>query len=154
MQNPPPGQGSGNQYGATPAAGASGKSALGLDGNIAAALGYPIGVIAIINIVMEKENKFVRFHAIQAILFFVLWFVSFIVLFILSILFTIIGGVLAQALGSSVGGLIIWLISFILWLVVPLLFFALLIFAAVKAYQGQLYKLPLIGNLADKFANG
>jgi uncharacterized membrane protein len=155
MQNPPPGQGYGNQYGAAPqAAGASGKSAIGLDGNIAAALGYPIGVLAIINLVMEKENKFVRFHAIQAILFFVLWFVAVIVLFILSLVFTIIGGVIAQALGSSVGGLIIWLVSFILWLIVPLLFVALLIFAAVKAYQGQLYKLPVIGNLADKFANG
>ena len=43
------------------------KSAIGLDGNLAAALGYPIGIIALILIFIEKENKFVRFHAIQSI---------------------------------------------------------------------------------------
>jgi uncharacterized membrane protein len=46
----------------------TGKSALGLDGNVAAALGYPIGIIAIISLIMEKENRFVRFHALQSIL--------------------------------------------------------------------------------------
>ena len=86
MQNPPPGQGYGNQYGAAPAAGASGKSALGLDGNIAAALGYPIGVIAIVNLVMEKENKFVRFHAIQSLVLIVAYIVTFIVLMVVGVL--------------------------------------------------------------------
>jgi len=33
----------------------SGKSALGLDGNLAAALGYPITIIAIISLIMEKR---------------------------------------------------------------------------------------------------
>ena len=46
----------------------TGKSALGLDGNVAAALGYPIGIIAIICLIMEKENRFVKFHALQSIL--------------------------------------------------------------------------------------
>src|SRR6266436_3505460 len=46
----------------------TGKSALGLDGNVAAALGYPISVIAIISLVMEKENRFVKFHAVQSLL--------------------------------------------------------------------------------------
>jgi uncharacterized membrane protein len=152
MQNPPPDPGYGNQYGATPA-GASGKAAIGLDGNIAAALGYPIGIIAIINLVMEKENKFVRFHAVQSILFLVLWFVLVIGLFILSFVLSIVGAVVAQALGSGVAGIIIWLIMLLLWLVIPLLLVALLIFAAVKAYQGQTYKVPLIGNLAEKFTS-
>jgi len=35
----------------------TGKSALGLDGNVAAALGYPIGIIAIICLVMEKDSR-------------------------------------------------------------------------------------------------
>jgi uncharacterized membrane protein len=46
----------------------TGKSALGLDGNVAAAIGYPIGILAIICLVMEKENRFVKFHALQSIL--------------------------------------------------------------------------------------
>lgn len=158
MQNPPPGQGYGNQYGAPPAGvgaagGAGGKAAIGLDANVASALGYPITIIAIINLIMEKENKFVRFHAVQSILFLVFWFVLFIALFILSFVFSIIGAVLAQALGSGIVGIVIWGVSLLLWLVIPLLLFALLIFAAVKAYQGQAYKAPLIGNLAEKFTS-
>ena len=46
----------------------TGKSALGLDGNVAAAIGYPIGILAIICLIMEKENRFVKFHALQSIL--------------------------------------------------------------------------------------
>ena len=66
----------------------TGKSALGLDGNVAAALGYPIGIIAIICLVMEKENRFVKFHALQSILLHVgfivvaiaVWIIGFVLL--------------------------------------------------------------------------
>ena len=58
----------------------TGKSALGLDGNVAAALGYPIGIIAIISLIIEKENRFVRFHAMQSLLLHVAWIVIAIVL--------------------------------------------------------------------------
>ena len=37
------------------------KSALGLDGNLAAALGYPIGILSLISFIIEKQNKFVKF---------------------------------------------------------------------------------------------
>ena len=41
------------------------KSAIGLDGNVAAALGYVIGILGLINFLIEKENKFVKFHGIN-----------------------------------------------------------------------------------------
>jgi len=41
---------------------------LGLDGNLAAAIGYPFSILAIVCLVMEKENRFVKFHALQSIL--------------------------------------------------------------------------------------
>ena len=145
MQNPPPGQGYGNQYGAAPAAGASGKSALGLDGNIAAALGYPIGVIAIVNLVMEKENKFVRFHAIQSLVLIVVYIVTFIVLMVVGMILTI-GLAMIDSSLAIIGALVYALIGF-----VALAFFIGLIFAALKAYQGQLFKLPIVGNIAEKF---
>ena len=145
MQNPPPGQGYGNQYGAAPAAGASGKSALGLDGNIAAALGYPIGVIAIINLVMEKENKFVRFHAIQSLVLIVAYIVTFIVLMVVGMILTI-GLAMIDSSLAIIGALVYALIGF-----VALAFFIGLIFAALKAYQGQLFKLPIVGNIAERF---
>src|SRR5260370_11281734 len=108
----------------------TGKSALGLDGNIAAALGYPIGIIAIICLIMEKENRFVKFHALQSILL----HVGFIVVAIaLSVLGTIlaIAGVAASAATNSgaVGGLICILIRLV-WLVPVLASLGGLIFAA------------------------
>ena len=89
MQNPPPNQqGYGNQYGTPPTnaplstppggGGPKDKSAIGMDGNLTAALGYPIGLIAIIEIIIEKQNRFARFHAFQSLLFHVAWVVVFI----------------------------------------------------------------------------
>ena len=87
----------------------TGKSALGgIDGNIAAAVGYPIGIIAIICLIMDKENRFVKFHALQSIL---LHLSIMVVGFGLGILLMIIGiilGVAAGASGSSVPVMISW----------------------------------------------
>ena len=134
----------------------TGKSALGLDGNLAAALGYPIGIIAIISLIMEKENRFVKFHALQAILL----YAAFIVVAIgLTIIFMIIGivlGVAAAAANSSAGGGLVGifgLLSFLIWIVILIAYVGGLIMAAVKAYGGVYYKLPIIGNLAEKWTS-
>lgn len=131
----------------------TGKSAIGLDGNLAAALGYPIGIIAIISLIIEKENRFVRFHALQAVLLFVAWIVVAIVLTIVSVIVGIIFGVAASAAGSGGGviSLLFSLISLLIWAIVPLLFVIALIVAAVKAYGGNEFKLPVIGNFAEKY---
>jgi uncharacterized membrane protein len=134
----------------------TGKSALGLDGNLAAALGYPIGIIAIISLIIEKENRFVRFHALQSVLLIVLWIIVVIVLVIVNIVLGVIVGVAASAAGNAGGliGGILWLISLVIWMVLPLVFLAVLILAAVKAYGGNYFKMPIIGNMAEKFAGG
>jgi uncharacterized membrane protein len=123
----------------------TGKSALGLDGNLAAALGYPIGIIAIISLIIEKENRFVKYHAFQSIFF----HLAAIVVFIgLVILITIVSIMLAMARMGELSALL-WL----LYMVVVVAYVAGLIFAAVKAYGGNYFKLPVIGNMAEKFAN-
>ena len=129
----------------------TGKSALGLDGNVAAALGYPIGIVAIISLIMEKENRFVKFHALQSILLHVaavalmiaLWVISFILMF---------AGIAASAATNTgaIGGLASMLLGLI-WLVFIICYLLGLILAAVKSYQGNLFKLPIIGNMADKW---
>ncbi len=132
----------------------TGKSALGIDGNLAAALGYPIGIIAIICLIMEKENRFVKFHALQSILLHVGFLVVAIALWIIGIVL-LIAGVAASAAtngGGAIGGIMGMLMGLV-WLVVVLAYLAGLIFAAVKSYQGATFKLPIIGNMADKFAN-
>ncbi len=131
----------------------TGKSALGLDGNLAAALGYPIGIIAIICLIMEKENRFVKFHALQALLLYVAWIVLMVAFWIIAIILAVVGAAASAAANSgAIGGVFGGLLS-LLGLVIGLAFLIGLILAAVKAYQGVQFKLPIIGNMAEKFAN-
>ena len=69
----------------------SGKSALGLEGNIAALIGYIIWPVALVCVIIEKENKFVRFHAIQSLLYHAAMIVAVILLVIIVIFLGIIG---------------------------------------------------------------
>jgi uncharacterized membrane protein len=151
MQSPPPNQQQGygynNQYGAPtnaplttpPGGGPNDKTALGMDAKIASALGYPIGLIAIIMIIIEKENRFARFHAMQSLLFHVAWIVIFIVLGILL--------AILSAISSYLG--LLGLVFPLLWLA----YFAGLIYCAYKAYQGEMFKLPFVGDIAANFVN-
>lgn len=124
----------------------AGKAALGgLDGNLAALLGYIIWIVALISVLMEKENRFVKFHAIQSLL---LHATAIIVFIVLVIFLTIMGIVLAMA-GLGALGAILWL----LYMVVVVAYIGTLIYAAVKAYSGVEFKLPIIGAMAEKWSN-
>jgi uncharacterized membrane protein len=102
------------------------KTSTGLDANVAAALSYLVGfVTGIIFLLVEKENKFVRFHAMQSTL-----------LFIGIVLVNIVVNMI-PFLGFLIGVVVIIPGSAILWL--------LLLF---KAYQGEEFKLPLVGQMA------
>lgn len=135
----------------------TGKAALGgLDGNLAAALGYPIGIIAILSVFMEKDNKFVRFHAFQSLFLIVGYIVLMIALVIITVILTAVVGGAASAAGSAGGGIaasLIGLIWILIMMILPLVFLAVLIFAAVKAYGGNMFKFPVIGNIAEGMAN-
>jgi uncharacterized membrane protein len=134
----------------------TGKSALGLDGNLAAALGYPIGILAIICLIMEKENRFVKFHALQSILLHVSIMVVGIALGIIFMIIGIILGVASAAANSSAGGglaAIFGLLSFLVWIIILVAYIGGLIMAAVKAYNGVMFKLPILGNLAEKWTS-
>ncbi|HKO59699.1 MAG TPA: DUF4870 domain-containing protein [Pyrinomonadaceae bacterium] len=153
MQNPPPGQ---QNYG-TPAGGPPPNSSSplgGMDPKIAAAISY-IWIVGVIFFILEKENKFVRFHALQSILFGVANSIILILLGILAFVLTLVFGIGGAMVGGpmeSLVSLLVGLIWLLFWLI-GLLMFAGLIFAAVKAYQGQKFKLPIIGNIAENMVN-
>lgn len=130
----------------------TGKSALGMDGNLAAALGYPIGIIAIISLIMEKENRFVKFHALQSILLHVAFIVVAIAVWIIGIILLIAGAAASAATNSGAAGGLIGMLFGLIWLAVIAAYIGGLIFAAVKAYGGNYFKLPVIGGMAEKFA--
>lgn len=124
----------------------TGKAALGgIDGNLAALLGYIIWIIALISVIMEKENRFVKFHAIQSLLLHAAAAIAFVALVIILI---ILGIILALAgLGALAG--VLWL----LYMVVVVGYIAALVYSAVKAYNGVEFKLPVIGDMAAKWTN-
>ncbi len=122
------------------------KSALGLDGNITALIGYLIGIVALVLIFIEKDNKFVRFHAFQSVFLAVAYIVCLILMVILGIVVAIIGQM------SGVLGTILGLVMMLLWLAVIVGFLGALIYSAIKAYGGNMFKLPIIGNMAEKFS--
>jgi len=152
MQNPPPGQ---QNYQTPSGSPPPSNSPLGgMDPKIAAAISY-IWIVGVIFFILEKENKFVRFHALQSILFGVANSVIMILLGILAFVLTVafgIGGAMVGGPMESLISLLVGLIWLLFWLIF-LLMFAGLIFAAVKAYQGQKFKLPIIGNIAENMVN-
>lgn len=155
MQNPPPGQeGYGSSYGTPPPPPPQAKSGTGIDPNVAAAISY-IWIVGLIFFFIEKENRFVRFHAMQSILYGIAWSVLMIVLIILGVIFTAIGAAISATAGDAIGtlfGIIVGLVWLLIWLV-PLAMLVGLILTAVKAYQGKTVKLPIIGNIAEKIVN-
>ncbi len=132
----------------------TGKSALGLEGNVAALLGYIIWIVALIRLIIEKEKRFVRFHAVHALVYHAAFLVIFIVLMILQVILGIIFGVASAAAGNVGGaiGTLFMLLSGLIWMILPLVWLIGIILAAVKSYQGQMYRLPIIGNMAAKWA--
>ena len=124
------------------------KSAIGLDGNLAAALGYPIGIIALILIFIEKDNKFVRFHAIQSLLWGLLMTIVVIAIAIVGTVVALAAGAASGTLGWIVGAVVVLL--YVAWLIAAL---GGIIYAAVKAYGNNLFKLPVVGSFAEKWSS-
>jgi uncharacterized membrane protein len=154
MQNPPPQQpGYGSSYGAPPPQPPQ-KSGLGIEPNLAAALSY-LWIVGLIFFFIEKENRFIRFHALQSVLYGVLWMVVMIALVIINFIIAIGAGVASSAAGDAgfVVGMIVWLITILVWMVIPVVYIGVLILAAVKAYQGKTFKLPIIGKIAENIVN-
>jgi len=139
MQNPPVPTGSGD---------VNAKTALGLDANLGAALGYPVGILAIVIFIMEKENRFARFHAVQSILYHVAAIVIFIGLGIVLLILTGVLAMISPTLAYIVG-LLLWL----LFLGGGLVYLAGLLFLAFKAYGGASMSLPVIGGMTEKILN-
>ena len=102
------------------------KTSTGLEANLAAALSYLVGfVTGIAFLVLEKENRFVRFHAMQSTLVFA-------GVVVIDILLQIV-----PLVGALVVVFVVIPASAVLWLV--LMF---------KVYQGEDFKLPMIGRIA------
>jgi len=119
------------------------ETSTGLQSNIAGLLCYIAGwITGIVFLVIEKKSTFVKFHAWQSIMTFgILTVVQIIVSPIFSSIAvtTFSPGLLVA---SGVLSTIIWILGFILWIIL-----------LIQAGSGKMWKVPLIGDWAEKQAN-
>jgi uncharacterized membrane protein len=114
------------------------KTSTGLNPNVAALLSYLVGwITGLVFFLMEKENKFIRFHALQSIITFGALSVIGIVLSVLVSFLMMIRFTFIVPLFILIGNLL-GLLGIILWIVLM-----------VKAYQGEKFKLPFIGAIVE-----
>ncbi len=142
------------------------RSSLGMDANIMALLCYlaafVLGWIPIIQYIafaaplviffLEKESPFVKFHAMQA---FILQAINLVFMIIFGIIIAVInaayyasGNYLAN-FGAAAGGALIFTV---LLGIVGIVLTIFAIIALVKAQGYYEYKIPVVGNLAEKFS--
>src|SRR6266480_3721803 len=120
----------------------NGPTSMGMDANVAAGLSYLFSIVGgLIFYFGEKQNRFVRFHAMQSILFNAFWIVLFIVLF------TVQSFLYASVILAPLG-IVFTCLTFLL----PLALLVVWIILMVYAFQGKYFKLPVIGDYAEKYA--
>lgn len=106
------------------------KTSSGLQQNVAGFLCYLLTwLTGIVFLIIEKENKTVRFHAWQSIFV----FAPINILMIILTFIPIVGWIL---------NILLWILEVILWIVLMM-----------KAYQGKIIKIPIAGNFAEKQNN-
>lgn len=106
-----------------------GKASSGLKPNVAGLLCYLLfWVTGLEFLLVEKKDKFIRFHAIQSVTVFGSLSAAFLLLFWIPV----VGWVFSYILGA---------LAFVLWILLM-----------VKAYQGNQYKVFIAGNIAAKRA--
>jgi len=104
---------------------------LGMDKKYSAVLAYLLSFLGGAIFLVISKDKFVRFHALQSILY--------------------NGGSTILLLGLFTIGLYFTYIFYFIWLV-RLFLFTIWIFLMYMAYKGKEYELPLIGRIAKKFS--
>jgi len=124
-----------------------GTTSMGMQPNVAAGVSYIFGWISgLIFFLMEKQNKFVRFHAMQSICLGALAAVLWVLYSILVV------GALATATASpnaAAGGLgIMGMVFMLIWLA----FFVLWVVCLIQAFTGKWFKIPVIGEMAMKWS--
>ncbi len=139
---PPPNPGYQQPYGAAPGqayntAHPNGATSMNMDPNVAAGVSYILGwITGLIFFLSEKQNRFVRFHAMQSIIFSIVWIVVYTA-------FTVIFGFLSiLSIISCFISPLIGLAGFVLWVIL-----------LINAFQGKYFKLPVIGDMAERWAN-
>jgi len=115
-----------------------GPTSMGMQPNIEAGLSYVLTwITGLIFFFMEKQNRFVRFHAMQSILFFG-------GLTVIRIILSVIDSFGVPFLGLFTG---------LVWLAIGIIGVVGYIVLLINGFQGKYFKLPIVGDYAEKYAN-
>ena len=121
-------------------------------GNIMAAVAYLFGWLSgLIVFIMAKDDKVARFHGIQSILANVVYAVLYVVLVVLMVALFFVIGIIAAAVNIPA----IAFVGFIPLLLVPVFALAVLVLILLGMWRGfnnEIYRMPLIGGLADNWS--
>lgn len=134
-----------------------GKTALGLDTGIGVlicyfgnlACGLPLGIVySILVVTQDQTNKVARFHALQSLFLGILGVILGAIIGVGVFITMMIDVAIAMTIGipfifTGLLGLIATVIS------LALLYFVIM--AAIKGYNGEVYKIPVVGNFAEKY---
>ena len=109
----------------------------GLSDNAAGGLAYVTIIPAIIFLIVPpyNRNRFVRFHSWQSIMLAIAWIV-------VEVALVVLGRIPGVGLVDLFLGPLVGLAFFVLWLLV-----------LIQAFTGKMFKLPIVGDLAEKQAN-
>lgn len=129
-------QGGGTPPPAPAPSGGGGKSSLGMEPKVAAGLSALLAVLGfaivpLIFMLIEKESRFVKFHSIQALALTVVIWICYVAGTVLMVILV---------------GFLFYLLAFVVWV--------FMIIQTVKAFNGEYYKAPFIGNMCEKWAGG
>lgn len=116
------------------------QTSIGPDANLLAAVGYVVWIAAVLFYFIEEDSDFLRFHALQSALLGVVLGIVFFVAQIGIGIFSFILSIFSDTLGFLVG---------LLTPLVGLLSFLIIAFMAFKAFQGERYKVPVLGDFVE-----
>jgi uncharacterized membrane protein len=141
--NPGPGwSAAGVPPGAAAAPAVAAGAGTGLTRNMAGALAYSLGIITgVLFLVLEpyRRDRFVRFHAFQAIFYFVF-----------AVAFSIAWGILVGMLMNISGW--VFVAAFPIRMIIRLAMFGLWLFLMYQAYNDREFRIPILGAIASKQA--
>lgn len=107
----------------------------GSENRLLAALGYPIWIVALIVLLTDmKQNRFMRTHAVQALGYTVAWVVVYVAFSIITAL---------PFLGFGLA--LLWPFLYLAW-------FVLALYYAYRAYQGQVFAIPVVSQFTERYA--
>jgi len=120
------------------------ETSTGLSPNVAGLLCYLVGwITGIVFVVIEKKSTFVKFHAWQSIMTFgILTVVQIIISMLAAVIWTPFAVVSGLWVFLNVLGILVWVVTVGLWIALMIL-----------AYTGKMWKLPGVGDWAEKQAS-